>query len=253
MPDYYDGSLDYGKGMPKMTVNAHYAQANCSHICVILNKNVQKHKILLAFSSFLGYNNIVIGSHIIMAAVFSKKEEVVMFQKGDFVTYGCKGVCEIKDVTTLKMDGVPKDKLYYEMQLLLDAGSKIFTPVEHESSKNVMRSVLTSEEAKELLDELPQLEELWVKEDRAREEKYRSAINHSDAKAMLSMIRSLYGRKKERVALGRKLAALDSKYLRIAEDNLFSELSLSLQVTQDRIEKYVAEKIQQLEGTVKNA
>lgn len=176
-----------------------------------------------------------------------------MFQKGDFVTYGCKGVCEIKDVTTLKMDGVPKDKLYYEMQLLLDAGSKIFTPVEHEGSKNVMRSVLTPEEAKELLEELPQLEEPWIKEDRAREEMYRYAINHSDAKAMLAMIRSLYGRRKDRVAQGRKLAVMDSKYLRIAEDNLFSELSLSLQVAQERIGNYVTDRIQMLEGTVKNA
>ncbi len=175
-----------------------------------------------------------------------------MFQKGDFVTYGCKGVCEIKDVTTLKMDGVPKNKLYYELQLVLDVGSKIFTPVEHEESKNVMRPVLTKEEAGALLEELPMLEEPWIKEDRAREEKYRSAINRCDPRGMLSIIRSMHGRRKERAIQGRKLPAMDSKYLKVAEDNLFLELSMALEVPAEKVKEYVTDQIRLLEGTVKN-
>ena len=38
-----------------------------------------------------------------------------MFEKGDLVTYGCKGVCEVKNITTLNLEGIPKDRLYYEM------------------------------------------------------------------------------------------------------------------------------------------
>ena len=72
-----------------------------------------------------------------------------MFEKGDLVTYGCKGVCEVKNITTLNLEGIPKDRLYYEMQSMVNAGSRIFSPVGQEE-KNAMRAVLTKEEAEEL-------------------------------------------------------------------------------------------------------
>ena len=55
-----------------------------------------------------------------------------MFEKGDLVTYGCKGVCEVKNITTLNLEGIPKDRLYYEMQSMVNAGSRIFSPVGQE-------------------------------------------------------------------------------------------------------------------------
>ena len=79
-----------------------------------------------------------------------------MFEKGDLVTYGCKGVCEVKNITTLNLEGIPKDRLYYEMQSMVNAGSRIFSPVGQEE-KNAMRAVLTKEEAEELLGQLPAL------------------------------------------------------------------------------------------------
>ena len=67
-----------------------------------------------------------------------------MFEKGDLVTYGCKGVCEVKNITTLNLEGIPKDRLYYEMQSMVNAGSRIFSPVGQEE-KNAMRAVLTKD------------------------------------------------------------------------------------------------------------
>ncbi len=58
-----------------------------------------------------------------------------MFEKGDLVTYGCKGVCEVKNITTLNLEGIPKDRLYYEMQSMVNAGSRIFSPVGQEEKK----------------------------------------------------------------------------------------------------------------------
>ena len=174
-----------------------------------------------------------------------------MFQKGDLVTYGCKGVCVIKDVTTLKMAGIPKDRLYYEMQLLHDIGSKIFTPVDHEASRSVMRPVLSADEAEALLERLDSLKEEWIPDDRAREAHYREAINRSDAESMLAIIRSLHLRRRERMAQGRKLTAMDSKYLRMAEDNLYTEISLALQMPLNEAAQQIGERIARLDETIK--
>ena len=88
-----------------------------------------------------------------------------MFEKGDLVTYGCKGVCEVKNITTLNLEGIPKDRLYYEMQSMVNAGSRIFSPVGQEE-KNAMRAVLTKEEAEELLGQLPECRLCWEKDER---------------------------------------------------------------------------------------
>lgn len=176
--------------------------------------------------------------------LFLEKDEAVMFQKGDFVMYGSKGVCKILDVTTLKMDGISKDRLYYEMQPLDAAGSKIYTPVDHEKSKGVMRPVLTYREAQELLETIPDMELEWIRDDRAREADYREAIISGDAKKMMAMIKALHRRRRERVAQGRKLTSMDTKYLKAAEKNLYDELSLVLQMPVNSVEALVKEKLQ---------
>ncbi|PWM33327.1 MAG: CarD family transcriptional regulator [Clostridiales bacterium] len=174
-----------------------------------------------------------------------------MYRKGDYVIYGCKGVCEIREVTTLNMEGIPKDRLYYEMQLVSDPGSRIFTPVEHEGSKSVMRPLLSEDEVRDLLKRIPELEEEWIRDDRAREAHYREAVNHGDAEAMLSMIRQLQLRRRSRIEQGKKLPVMDSRYLKTAQDNLFQEFSIVLNVGKEKLESYVSEKIRQSAGEKK--
>ena len=111
-----------------------------------------------------------------------------MFQVGDYVVYGCKGVCQVKEITTMKMDGIPKGKLYYQLQPCAQAASRIFTPVEPGNNKSVMRAVLTRQEASRLLEESLSEEE-WIKDDRVREAKYKEIINGCDAVSLLKMIR----------------------------------------------------------------
>lgn len=176
-----------------------------------------------------------------------------MFQKGDFVTYGCKGVCEIKNITTLQLDGIPKDKLYYEMSRVSDAKAKVFTPVEHEGGKNVLRPVLSGEEAAALLEKIPQLEQPWIRNDRAREESYREIIGGCDPTGLLSMIKSLYQFRRERALIGRKLPAMDAKYLRSAQENLFTEIALVMELTTEQVDEFVTERILFAEGIIRNA
>ena len=168
-----------------------------------------------------------------------------MYRKGDYVIYGCKGVCQIREVTTLNMEGIPKDRLYYEMQLVSDPGSTIFTPMEHEGSRSVMRPLLSEDEARDLLRKIPELEEEWIRDDRAREAHYRDAVNHGDAEAMLSLIRQLQLRRRARIEQGKKLPVMDSRYLKTAQDNLFQEFSIVLDASREKVESYVAERIRQ--------
>ena len=57
-------------------------------------------------------------------------------------------------------------------------------------------------------------------------------------------MKTLYLRKKERVAQGKKVTSLDEKYMKAAENELYSELSMTLGIPKDEMEDYIRERIQ---------
>ena len=36
-----------------------------------------------------------------------------MFEIGEYIIYGTKGVCQVMDITSMDMDGMPRDTMYY--------------------------------------------------------------------------------------------------------------------------------------------
>lgn len=59
-----------------------------------------------------------------------------------------------------------------------------------------MRRTISKEEAERLIDELPQIELLWVPDDKQREETYKEALRTCDYHAWVSIVKTLYQRKK---------------------------------------------------------
>ena len=44
----------------------------------------------------------------------------MMFETGDYVIYGHTGICQVMGTTTMDMDGIPKDRLYYVLIPILE-------------------------------------------------------------------------------------------------------------------------------------
>ena len=51
----------------------------------------------------------------------------------------------------------------------------------------------------------------------------------------------------ERQAQGKRATAMDEKYLRLAKDNLYSELSLALDIPKEEMEGFIADRIHETE------
>ena len=165
-----------------------------------------------------------------------------MFEVGEYVVYGTKGVCQIEDITHVDIPGASKDRLYYVMRQMEDGTGKIYVPIDNE--KIVMRKVITREAAQELIKRMPDIEQMWVDDDKRREAMYKEAIRTCDYNEWVSMIKTLYFRKKERTAQGKKITALDEKYLKAAENELYSELSLTLGIPKPEVLAYIKEQIE---------
>ena len=120
-----------------------------------------------------------------------------MFKTGDYVIYGQNGICQVMDITTMNMDGVPKDRLYYVLRPDGQTEGKIFTPVDN--SKLVIRRIMTRDEVQELIRMIPEIEVLDIADDRMREEKYKECLRSCESREMVRVIKTIHKRKKARM------------------------------------------------------
>ncbi|MDY3918993.1 MAG: CarD family transcriptional regulator [Candidatus Limivivens sp.] len=166
-----------------------------------------------------------------------------MFEEGTLVVYGNSGVCKVVGFTHMDMAGVDRKRLYYVLQPQYGQGT-VYTPTD--SQKAVIRPILTEQEAMELIQKIPKIETLWIENEKQRELCYKEAIRKYDCEEWVKIIKTLYLRKKERVNRGKKITSVDEKYWKLAEDLLYGELACSLKIERDQVEKFIADKINEM-------
>ncbi len=160
-----------------------------------------------------------------------------MFHQGDYIHHATNGLCKVEDITTLSISGADQGRLYYRLAPVEGRGSTVYTPVDNQ--KVAMRKAMDAQQASQLIDEIPSIETLWIPEEKAREQKYKQALMSVDSKCWVQIIKTLYLRRKDRLSRGRKVTSTDEKYLRSAENRLYTELALALGMEKEGMEAYI--------------
>ena len=57
-----------------------------------------------------------------------------MFEREEYVFHESGGVCQITDIQTAPLEGMPRDREYYVLKPLSDQSSVIYIPVDSERS-----------------------------------------------------------------------------------------------------------------------
>lgn len=164
-----------------------------------------------------------------------------MFQVGDLIVYGNTGVCRVEKIGTPDLAGVPDGVDYYTLSPYYSQNSKIFTPCDND--KVVMRPIISKKEAKKLMSEIPSIKLLLIPDEKKREERYKETMRSCDCREFVSIIKTIYFRKQERIAEGKKVTASDEKYFNMAEDKLYGELAIALEMEKSKVKIYVKEKV----------
>ncbi len=165
-----------------------------------------------------------------------------MFSIGQYVSCGNKGVCTIEQVTTLDISGVDKEKMYYILKPCYVAASTVYVPVD--SPATSMRPILTKEEAQELIAVIPEIPLLTIQNEKLVEQDYKAAMKTNRCEEWVKIIKTIYARKQKRIQAGRKETAVDGKYFKIAEDNLYGELAIALGMQRNEVCEYITEHLQ---------
>lgn len=159
-----------------------------------------------------------------------------MYQIGELVQYGNSGVCKIEEIVQ-GVPGLQKDIQCYLLIPVSGRDGKIYSPVD--SGKVKMRRILSSEEVKELMGKVPQIEELTILNEKQCESIYKEELYSVDCYRWLGLLKTLYSRKAARLSAGKKVTATDERYLKSVEDRLKEEFSIVIgtEETQTELQK----------------
>ena len=152
-----------------------------------------------------------------------------MYKKGQYIIYGIRGVCEVTDIITMEHPGQKERRLYYELHPCHFGEGRIVSPVD--SQKTVTRALLTKEEAMALISEIPLIPQMQLVNDKLREEQYKQALKSCDCRVWVSMIKALYFNRQQRLLQGKRMTDLDERYYKAAEETLYGELSVALEIS----------------------
>lgn len=158
-----------------------------------------------------------------------------MFEKGSYVVNANNGICEVSDIVTMNMSG--EDKEYYVLMPLEEKTAKVFLPVEIAEKR--IRPVMEKDEAWKLIKEIKAVDEALIENEKEREKIYKDAVNSRDPKRLISIIKTLYIRKQQRLEAGKKNTSVDERYFKLAENNLYNELAFSLEVDKTQVKDII--------------
>lgn len=161
-----------------------------------------------------------------------------MFDIGEYVVFGTDGVCKVESIGPLDIEGVSKEKIYYTLSPFGRVGNgKIFAPVE--SKRVVIRKILTKDQVTSLIARIKDIAAIEIENEKKREDTYKQIMQSCDCEKLIGLLKQITIRREERLAAGKKLPAVDERYYNMAENSLYSEFSLPLNMDKSIIRDFI--------------
>lgn len=88
---------------------------------------------------------------------------------------------------------------------------------------------------------IPDIPMLTIENEKFVEQDYKAALKTNRCEEWVKIIKTIYARKQKRLQAGRKETAVDGKYFKIAEDNLYGELAIVLGMQRNEVFEYISE------------
>jgi len=181
------------------------------------------------FSIFVGWGD-----------YFERKKN--MFEIGEFVVSANNGICRVEDVVNLDMTS--PHKKYYLLIPVEEKTAKVYIPVDNENHK--IREVMDKDQAWKVIEKIPDVEKLEITSDKQREQKYKEAIQSCNPEKLIAMIKNVSERNKKRSAQGKKITAIDERYFKKAENNLYTELAFALGRDKQEMQTVIADHLESI-------
>ncbi len=164
--------------------------------------------------------------------------EAKLYKTGDMVMYGTNGICAVTDIQKMMFPMETEERTYYVLKPVNTRNSTLFVPEDNEQLMSKMRQLLGREEIDEAINQSDKSVK-WIDDRNARFAYFNSVLKTADPKELLSVIRCIYLRKQEVLALGKKMASADETVLASAEKLVREEFAYTLGIPEADVGEYI--------------
>ncbi len=162
-----------------------------------------------------------------------------MLTEGSMVYYGLNGVCCVIGTVEEKFDGTLSR--YYELHPYFRKSEVIYLPENNETLLARLRPLLSREDIARILEDCPQAKCPWVEPEPVRRDAFKAILRSGDQLEIIRLIRTLYERKRQLTACGKKLRTSDTAFLKDAERLLNEEFAYVLEIPPAEVPAYIRE------------
>ena len=110
-----------------------------------------------------------------------------MFEIGDYVLNATNGICKISEIVELDMSGDKQLKSYFLLRPVEEENDRVYIPVDNADKR--IRKVITQDEALAVLNRVPEIEALAVKNEKERETRYKEAVRSCEPDSVISLLK----------------------------------------------------------------
>lgn len=156
-----------------------------------------------------------------------------MNQQKKFIIYK-KDVCLIEDI----LKNYINQKDYYILSPITDSSLKIKIPTNNKDLRNLIKK----EEVEKIIEKISTIEPINV-DTKKMEEYYKELMLSGTHEDLIKIIKTTYLRNKERIDNNKKTTDKDNYYFNLAENYLYNEFSVVLNLTYEETKEYVINKV----------
>lgn len=162
-----------------------------------------------------------------------------MYKVNDYLLYK-HDICKVREIRRNHLNGND----YYILVPLSDETLVMSVPIENRL--NYIKTVMTKDEANDLIDSIKDIKPLSNINDKNIENTYKELINSYDRVDLIKIIKTSFLRNKERIDNKKKIGEKDKNYFEKAESYLYNELAISLSMSYDEVKEYIINKMSSL-------
>ena len=155
---------------------------------------------------------------------------------GDTVVHIRDGVARVIRIEEVALND-DESGLYCILSPIYDQGSKLYVPLER--ADTFLRPLITREEINELITSLPEREAVWISDEKERQRTLQQDLKSGSHEALLTIITSLYQKRREIGKTGKKFHSADEHFLKEAEKTINREFAYVLGIAPDEVPEYI--------------
>ncbi len=163
-----------------------------------------------------------------------------MLKVGSTIIYGSQ-VCKVAAVEKKTLGKITRD--YYVLSPIYDAKNTIFVPTDNPKLLDKIREILSAEEIITLIDSMPDNEPLWFNDDKERTAAYKEILERGTREDIVRIIKTLYEKRQELTAVGKKLHNVDEMIFERAERIIYDEFALVLDIKREEVTPFILKQI----------